>query len=109
VSGMEDPADLELMINRFNRLVKEILQGEVRRTTFRPWEVDFLLDLESCRLTRSRREDALRRYQRTVQHQLERGQVPPIKLSEFLGRRSQKSPLPPPESIPGHHPASLNP
>lgn len=106
---MEDPADLELMVNRFNRLVKEILQGEVRRTCFRPWEVDFLLDLHSCRLTSSRREDAVRRYQRVVQHQLERGQVPPIKLSEFLGRRAQKPGPPLTESLADQHAAPLNP
>ena len=95
---MEDPADLELMINRFNRLVKEILAGEVRRTCFQPWEVDVLLDLQDCKLTRSRRDEALRRYQRAVQHQLERGQVPPIKLCEFIGRRARK--LMPPQNPP---------
>ena len=94
---MEDPPDLELMANRFNRLVKEILQGEVRRTSFQPWEVELLLDLHACRLTRSRRDEALRRYQRLVQKQLERREVPPVRFSEFLGRRKrQAAPLPPP-------------
>jgi hypothetical protein len=87
---MGEPVDVELMINRFNRLVKEILNGEVRRTCFQAWEVDLLVDLEACRLTRSRREDLLRRYQRAVQHQLERGEIPPIKLSEFMGQRARK-------------------
>ena len=87
---MDEPVDLELLINRFNRLVKEILNGEVRRTCFQVWEVDLLVDLESCRLTRSRREEVLRRYQWAVQHQLERGEIPPIKLSAFIGQRARK-------------------
>jgi hypothetical protein len=106
---MDEPADLELLINRFNRLVKEILQGEVRRTCFQPWEVALLLDLQDCRLTRSRREDVLRRYQRTVQHQLERGEVPPIRFSEFFGQRARKAGIPPPASLASQDPASLNP
>jgi len=92
---MEDPPDVELMLNRFNRLVKELLQGEVRRTCFQPWEVAMLVDLQDCQLVPSRREEALRRYQRAVQRQLERGEIPPIKLSEFLGRRASKVELPP--------------
>jgi hypothetical protein len=87
---MEGPPDVELMITRFNRLVKEILSGEVRRTSFQPWEVLLLLDLEECRLTRSRRDEVLRRYQRTVQRQLERRQIPPTRFSEFHGWRSRK-------------------
>ncbi|HVN02862.1 MAG TPA: hypothetical protein VMT86_00515 [Bryobacteraceae bacterium] len=92
---MEDPQDLELQLNRFNRLVKELLQGEVRRTSFQPWEVEFLLDLEACRLTRSRRNDALKRYQRAVQRQLERRQFPPMRFGDFLRRRTAKTELAP--------------
>jgi hypothetical protein len=98
---MDEPVDLELTINRFNRLMKEILNGEVRRTCFQPWEVDLLVDLEACRLTRSRREELLRRYQRAVQHQLERGEIPPIKLSDFMGQRTRKL-------VPLQDPASLD-
>ncbi len=87
---MDEPVDLELLINRFNRLVKEILNGDVRRNCFQAWEVDLLLDLEACRLTRSRRDEVLRRYQRAVQHQLGRGEIPPIKLSDFIGQRARK-------------------
>jgi hypothetical protein len=110
--GMEDLSDvepdIELMANRFNRLVKELLQGEVRRTSFQPWEVHLLLDLESCRLTRSRRDEALRRYQRAVEKQLGRRQVPPIRFVEFVGRRKHGPILVPPPSRPLHDPASLN-
>jgi len=103
---MEDPADLELMINRFNRLVKELLAGEVRRTCFAPWEVDLLVDLQECRLPRSRRAEALRRYQRAVERQLERGQIPPIRLSQFIGQRARKALLA--AQSPANDPAPLH-
>jgi len=105
---MEDPPDLELMSNRFNRLVKELLLGEVRRTSFQPWELNLLLDLQDCRLTRSRRDEALRRYQRVVEKQLERGELPPVKFSDFLGRRKRVPVLVPPPSV-TQNPAPLNP
>ncbi len=103
---MVDPSDLELTVNRFNRLVKEILQGEVRRTCFEPWEVDFLVDLEECGLTRSRRDEALRRYQRAVQRQLEQGQIPPVRFAKFLGRRKPR--IPPPSALAAENATSLN-
>jgi hypothetical protein len=107
---MEEPPDIELIINRFNRLVKEILQGEVRRTTFERWEVEFLVDFQACTLTRSRKEDALRKYQRVVQRQIERHQLPPARFSEFMVQRSRKGapiePLAP--SIASDDPPSLH-
>ena len=106
---MEDPADLELMANRFKRLVKELLDGEVRRTSFQRWEVDLLLDLQACRLTRSRRDEALNRYRRVVERQIERGELPPIRFSEFVGRRARKAAMVPPASMAGQDAAALNP
>ena len=104
-----EPEDVELMANRFNRLVKELLEGQVRRTSFQPWEVHLLLDLQDCRLTRSRRDEALRRYQRVVGKQVERGELPPVRFSDFLGRRKRGPVLVPLPSLPAQDPASLNP
>jgi hypothetical protein len=107
---MEEPPDLELIANRFDRLVKELLQGEVRRTSFQRWEVHLLLDLQACQLTPSRRTEALRRYQRAVQKQLGRREVPPVRFADFLGRRKRAAALlVPPPSTPAQDPASLNP
>jgi hypothetical protein len=50
--------------------------------------VELLLDIESCNLRDSSRESTLRRYQKAVQRQLLRGITPPMKLSEFLGRKA---------------------
>jgi len=109
VESVTEEPDLELMVNRFNRLVKEILRGEVRRNTFQPWEVALLLDLQECRLTPSRREEALRRYQRVVERQLTRGELPPVRFAEFVTPRTRKLSLVPPSSAAAQDAPSLNP
>jgi hypothetical protein len=83
-----DPIALELMLNRFRRLVRDLQRGTITRNDFEPWEVDILLDIESCQLERGRREETLQHYQRAVERQLEIGAGPPMKLSEFLKLRA---------------------
>ena len=80
----EDIVALELMLNRFRRLIGEILKGAIVRSTFHPWEVQILLDMDECDLEPRRRQEILRQYQRAVEKQLETGPGPPMKLSEFL-------------------------
>jgi hypothetical protein len=87
----EDLEDLELMLNRFNRLLNEVIRGESQRNSFLPWEVDILLDLENCELDRRRRLEILRQYRRAVGIQMEKGPGPPMKLSEFLVLRAERA------------------
>jgi hypothetical protein len=87
----DDLVELEIMLNRFNRLIAEVMQGDCRRNSFLPWELDILVDMESCRLERRRRLEILRQYHRAVQKQLERGPGPPMKLSEFLLVRAERA------------------
>ncbi len=56
----------------------------MQRNTFRPWEVDLLLDIESCNLRESSKRETLRRYQKAVQRHMEKGARLPLKLSEYL-------------------------
>ncbi len=84
----DELVDKELMLNRFNRLMGELMRGAIIRNSFQPWEVDLLLDIENCPLERRRRLEILRQYQRAVERQLDTGPGPPMKLSEFLVRRS---------------------
>ena len=72
---------------QFNRLIRELLRGQINRNTFRPWEVELLLDIEGCGLRESAKDGALRRYQKAVQRQMERGATAPMRLSEFLKRK----------------------
>jgi hypothetical protein len=81
---------LELMLNRFRRLMADVQRGAFSRTDFQPWEVEILLDATSCQLEPRRRPEVLRQYQRAVEKQMETGPGPPMKLSEFLTIRSQR-------------------
>jgi hypothetical protein len=78
----------EETLGQFNRLIRELLRGQINRNTFRPWEVELLLDIENCNLRDSSRESTLRRYQKAVQRQLDRGAREPMKLSDYLGRKT---------------------
>ena len=83
----EDSVDTDEILRRFNRLIRELLQGGTRRESFQRWEVVLLLDIQNCQIEKSARGDTLRRYQRAVQRQLERGGTVPMRLSEFLASR----------------------
>jgi hypothetical protein len=77
--------DSEIILARFNRLIQELLRGTMNRNTFRPWEIDILLDIEGCNLRDTGKRDMLRRYQKAVQRSMDRGAPAPMKLSEYLG------------------------
>ena len=85
--------DSEAVLYRFNRLIQDLLRGTMKRNTFRPWEIELLLDIVSCDLNGSNRRETLRRYQRAVKRQIEGGADAPMLLSEYLAnRRSKKKP-----------------
>lgn len=76
--------DDDAVLAQFNRLIQEVLRGNMARNTFRPWEVELLLDIEACGLRDAARRETLRRYQRAVQRHMEKGGHNPLKLSEYL-------------------------
>jgi hypothetical protein len=76
--------DSDAVLAQFNRLIQELLRGNMQRNTFRPWEVELLLDIESCNLRESSKRETLRRYQKAVQRHMEKGARLPLKLSEYL-------------------------
>jgi len=77
----------EDLLPQFNHLIRELIRGKILRNTFRAWEIELLLDIESCRLRESARDNILRRYQKAVQRQMEKGETRLMKLSEFLVRK----------------------
>lgn len=83
----EESHELEATLSRFGRLMEEVLRGETRRNSFQPWEIELLLDLESCPLDGRRREKILKQYRRAAEKQMDYGVLPPLKLSEYLARR----------------------
>jgi hypothetical protein len=86
----DELVEQELMLNRFNRLIGEVMRGALGRNTFQSWEVDILMDLETCQLDRRRRFEILRQYQKAVERQMTNGPGPPMKLSEFLVIRAER-------------------
>jgi hypothetical protein len=94
--------DSDAVLAQFNRLIQELLRGNMHRNTFRPWEIQLLLDIESCNLRESAKRETLKRYQRAVQRQMEKGGRLPIKLSEYLEsvKAKRAAQAPPPVSQP---------
>jgi hypothetical protein len=82
--GMPELPDSDAVLAQFNRLMKELLSENFGRNTFRPWEIDILLNIESCDVGPGSRGVVLRRYQKAVQRQMEKGARLPLKLSEYL-------------------------
>jgi hypothetical protein len=88
----DDLIQLELMLNRFNRLIGELLRGAIVRNTFQPWEVEILMDMDTCGLEPRKRQEILRQYQKAVTRQMETGPGPPMKLSDYLQQRTTRRP-----------------
>lgn len=76
--------DSEARLNRFNRLMQELIRGNMNRNTFQPWEIQILLDIEACQIREPVKRETLRRYQKAVQRAMEKGAPTPLKLSEYL-------------------------
>jgi hypothetical protein len=76
-------SDSTQLLLRFNQLIRDVENGETDRNSFRPWEVEILVDMQTCQLG-SDRKRVLRRYQKAVQRSLDRGATRPLKLSEYL-------------------------
>ena len=91
----ESLPDSDAILAQFNRLMQELLRGNMHRNTFRPWEIELLLDIESCNLRDSARRETLRRYQRAVQRHMEKGAPMPLKMSEYLETvKAKRAPAP---------------
>src|SRR5215831_2949690 len=88
--------DSDAVLAQFNRLIQELLRGNMHRNTFRPWEIEILLDIEACNLREASKRETLRRYQKAVQRHMEKGARLPLKLSEYLeavkSKRAAQSP-----------------
>lgn len=76
------------VVAQFNRLLQELIRGRLGRNTFQPWEVQLLLDVESCCLRPSNKRQLLKRYQRAVNRQFDRGWMQPLRFSEYVSRLS---------------------
>ncbi|MBZ5611134.1 MAG: hypothetical protein LAP38_22965 [Acidobacteriia bacterium] len=86
---LAETQDAEVVLHRFNKLLQELVRGTMSRNTFQPWEIEILLDIETCNLREAVKRETLRRYQKAVQRSMEKGARAPLKLSEYLqGKKS---------------------
>jgi hypothetical protein len=89
---VDDLIQLEIMLNRFRKLVSELMRGAMTRNSFQPWEVEILMDYHSSPVAPRHRMEMLRQYQRAVEKQMETGPGPPMKFSEFLQQKVTRRP-----------------
>lgn len=90
--GADEIEERERMFHRFQKLITEVMLGNIRRTSFEPWEIELIVDLEGCAVPPARRVGILRQYHKAVRRQLDTGPGPPMKLSEFLQWRRTRRP-----------------
>ena len=89
-----ETVDSEARLNRFNRLMQELIRGNMNRNTFQPWEIEILLDIEACQIREPVKRETLRRYQKAVQRAMEKGAPMPLRLSEYLsGKKGSATPV----------------
>jgi hypothetical protein len=73
--------------------MQELIRGTISRNTFQPWEIQILLDIETCQIREPVKRETLRRYQKAVQRSMEKGAQTPLRLSEYLrGKKSAQLP-----------------
>lgn len=73
-----------------HQLVRDIIGGAVRRNTFTQWELELLLDLQTCQIRKGSRPELLRRYVRAVQQHFAQGAMAPLRLAAFLDQENQR-------------------
>ena len=78
------------ILAQFDRLITEILNGEMRRAALLPWEMDLLVDISTCDVSLAE----LREYRIAVRHELRHGARSPMKLSDYLARRRGRDAAP---------------
>jgi hypothetical protein len=100
--------DSDAILAQFHLVMAEVLQGEMQRSRFQPWEIDLLLDIADCNLRRTAKRKILQEYQNAVEAELKKGASLPPKFSEYAERRAQdartlgsKSGLPDPRAPSG--------
>ena len=90
MDSAEDIEQRERQLNRFKKLISDLMRGELNRNSFEPWEIALLLDFDTCQLPSRRRQDIMRQYLKAVERQLDNGEGPPMMLSQFLELREQR-------------------
>jgi hypothetical protein len=95
----------------FNQLVQELISGTVQRHVFTQWELELLLDLQTCSIRKCARADVLRRYLKAVQQHFTDDAANLLRLSAFVEQESRQRTSSRPVTIATHvvhNPAGLS-
>jgi hypothetical protein len=84
---------LEQRLTQLDRLIADLIAGRFRTTTFQPWEVELLLDIQSSSAGRANRKELLRRYQRAAHRWYFRGGRTLLLFSDYLAKRHRPQPV----------------
>jgi hypothetical protein len=85
--------EVESRLAYFDKMIADLASGQFRRTTFQPWEVEVLLDIQSVNLGEANRKALLRRYQRAAHRWFERGGRTLLRMSDYLAKRHRRAPV----------------
>jgi hypothetical protein len=85
--------ELEYRLASLDRLIADLISGQFRRTTFQPWEIEFLLDIQSCHLGELDKKKLLKRYQKAAHRWCDRGGRTLLLLSDYLAKRHRRTPV----------------
>jgi hypothetical protein len=77
-------------LTSFNQLVQELISGTVQRHVFTQWELELLLDLQTCSIRKCAKADVLRRYLKAVQQHFTNDASNLLRLSAFVEQENQQ-------------------
>jgi hypothetical protein len=86
-------SEVESRLANLDKLVADLLAGHFHRTTFQPWEVEILLDIQACSLGDSSKRELLRRYLKAAHRWFDRGGRTLLLLSDYRARRHCRAPV----------------
>lgn len=85
--------ELERRLAYLDTIVAELNSGAFRRTSFEPWEVEVLLDIQSCQTAEVNKKEMLQRYQKAAHRWFDRGGRTLLLLSDYLAKRHRRAPV----------------
>lgn len=85
--------ELESRLANLDKLVADLIAGQFHRTTFQPWEVEVLLDIQACSVGDSNKRELLKRYQKAAHRWFDRGGRTLLLLSDYRARRHCRAPV----------------
>lgn len=74
------------LLAKFDRLIDDLITGQIQRSKFDQWEMEILLDFDAFAKSMNRRA-VLSAYRKAVHRQMTMGATHPMRLSEFLAAR----------------------